>query len=335
MIARSPIQNAFTVDVEDYYHVSAFARQISPHDWNQHESRVVASTHRILRLLDERQVRGTFFILGWVAERFPELVRDIYRSGHELGCHSYWHRLVYEQTPDEFRDDLRRAKDVVEQVTGVAVTSYRAPSFSITRKSLWALDILAGEGILLDSSIFPVRHDRYGIPGAERSLHRLETTSGTLLEFPPSLVRLGKFNLPVGGGGYFRLYPTKFSEACLRRVHRETNQPFMFYVHPWEVDPQQPRLAGSAVSRFRHYVGLDQTEAKLRRLLSEFSFGSIGDVIAGRNELPTYWVDLAGSDLVRQSIEERELKLPAEDSQKYAGLAQSRSDSSKPVAAIR
>lgn len=316
MIARSPIQNAFTVDVEDYYHVSAFARTISPHDWSQYESRVVASTHRILRLLEERQVRGTFFVLGWVAERFPELVRDIHRAGHELGCHSYWHRLVYEQTPDEFRDDLTRAKDVVEQVTGEPVTAYRAPSFSITRKSLWALEILAGEGIRLDSSIYPVHHDRYGIPGAERFLHRVETPAGELLEFPPSLVRLGNFNLPVGGGGYFRLYPSRFSETCLHRIHREAGRPFMFYVHPWEVDPGQPRLRGSALSRFRHYVNLDRTEAKLRRLLDAFSFGSVGDVITeqtalrGTESLPAYRVDVAGWTFTRQtsSNSSRQLK---------------------------
>jgi polysaccharide deacetylase family protein (PEP-CTERM system associated) len=283
MNAPLSIRNAFTVDVEDYYHVSAFARIISSRQWDDYESHVVDNTHRILRLLEEYQVRATFFVLGWVADRFPGLVRDIQRSGHEIGCHSYWHRLIYEQTPDEFRDDLLRAKDVIEQISGEQVIAYRAPSFSITQNSLWALEILRDAGICLDSSVVPVRHDRYGIPGAESRIHQIETAAGILLEFPPTVYRAGRLNVPVGGGGYFRLYPYLATRYCLRASQSNAKQPVMFYVHPWEVDPLQPRLPGSALSRFRHYVNLDRTEAKLRRLLRDFRFASFSDVVTDFN----------------------------------------------------
>ncbi len=271
--------NAFTVDVEDYYQVSAFERSISRDCWEQFPSRVVTNTQLILRLLAQHQVHGTFFILGWVAEKHPELVREIHQAGHEVASHSYWHRLVYELTPEQFRDDLRRSRDVLQQITAQPVTAYRAPSFSITQRSLWALDILAEEGFTVDSSIFPIYHDRYGIPGAEPRIHDLATASGPLREFPPSIVKVGAWNLPVSGGGYFRLYPWPFSRRLLQRVNRQ--QPFMFYVHPWEVDPHQPRLAvGGRLSRFRHYVNLTATARKLDRLLRTFRFGRMCDVLA-------------------------------------------------------
>lgn len=269
------ILNAFTVDVEDYYHVSAFARTVRPAEWDQYPSRVVASTQRVLDLLETAGVRGTFFVLGWVAHRFPRLVRDIQRAGHEIGCHSYWHRLVYEQTPEQFRDDLRLGCAAIEDVTGSPVTLYRAPSFSIVRRSLWAMDVLAEEGIRIDSSIFPVRHDRYGIPDAERFPHRIQARSGAIWEFPPSIHAMGKVQLPVGGGGYFRLYPLRFSIHCLRRINEVCGQPFLFYVHPWELDPDQPRLPGSMLARFRHRVNLTGTARKLARLLDAFRFGTL------------------------------------------------------------
>lgn len=275
--------NAFTVDVEDYYHVSAFERQIHRARWDDFDSRVGASTRRLLDLLDEHDVKGTFFILGWVADRFPELVDEIDRRGHEIGSHSYWHRLIYEQTPEEFREDLRRSREVLEGRLGRGVTLFRAPSFSITQKSLWALDILAEEGFAVDSSIFPVHHDRYGIPGAERRLHRLRTPGGReLWEFPPSVRRFGRLNLPVSGGGYFRLYPLEFTRRCLAQVNRgEGGRPFMFYIHPWEIDPKQPRLrVGSRSSRFRHYLNLNRTYSRLDRLLQSFEFGTLSDVLA-------------------------------------------------------
>ena len=273
-------RNAFTVDVEDYYHVSGFADRIAPADWDGYESRVVPNTRRILELLDACSVRATFFVLGWVADRFPQLIREIHRGGHELGCHSYSHRLVYEMTPDEFRKDLRRARQVVEDVAATPVLAYRAPSFSITERSLWALEILAEEGFEYDSSIFPIHHDRYGIPGAERFPHRIDCRSGSLVEFPPSVCRIGKLNAPVGGGGYFRLYPAALTERWLARINSRYNQPFMFYVHPWEFDPDQPRLPGSRRSRFRHYLNLDKTEQRTRRLLQRFRFGTMTEALA-------------------------------------------------------
>lgn len=267
--------NAFTVDVEDYFQVQAFAGRISRSQWESYPSRVVENTHAVLRLLDRAQVPGTFFILGWVAERFPGLVRDIHTAGHEIGSHSYWHRLIYEMTPEEFRDDLRRSTEAIGSVTGEAVVSFRAPCFSITRESLWALDILAEEGYRYDSSVFPVYHDHYGIPNAEPFPHRIECRAGTLCEFPPSVYRFWTLNLPVAGGGYFRLYPAWFSIYCLDRINRGAGEPFMFYIHPWELDPDQPRLPASLKSRFRHYQNLRTTVKKLERLLGTFRFGTL------------------------------------------------------------
>jgi polysaccharide deacetylase family protein (PEP-CTERM system associated) len=271
---------AFTVDVEDYFHVSAFERSIPRSTWGGYESRVVASTQRLLELLARRNVRGTFFMLGWVADRFPSLVREIADAGHELASHSYWHRLVYELTPDEFRADLRRSKQAIEDACGIAITMFRAPSFSITVKSLWALEIMAEEGIHVDSSIFPTRHDRYGIPGAKLGIHVRRTPSGSLVEFPPTVASLGRMRLPVAGGGYFRLYPLPLTRLAMQRVQR-SGRPVMFYVHPWEIDPQQPRLsAGSYLSRLRHYVNLHSTWDKLDRLLGDFAFGTVSQVLA-------------------------------------------------------
>ncbi len=271
--------NAFTVDVEDYFQVSAFEKQIARDQWSQYTSRVVANTHRLLDLLACHDVKATFFVLGWVADRFPQLVRDIHSAGHEIGCHSYEHRLIYDQTPDQFRHDLWRSRNAIQDACGTPITAYRAPSFSITKKSLWALDILAEEGFLVDSSIFPTHHDRYGIPDAEPRLHRIDTSAGPIWEFPPSIVRFCRLNLPVSGGGYFRLYPLSWTVRCLRKINR-AKQPFMFYVHPWEVDPGQPRLAaGSRTSRFRHRVNLRTTERKLDKLLRMFRFGRLSDAI--------------------------------------------------------
>ncbi len=279
------IVNAFTVDVEDYYQVSAFADRIDRRQWDRFESRVVANTHRVLRLLDRCQTRGTFFILGWVAERHPDLVRDIQRSGHEIGCHSYSHRLIYEMTPDDFRADLRRANDAIGSVTGTAMTAYRAPSFSITNQSLWAIDILIEEGIRHDSSVFPVHHDRYGIPGAPRFPNIIERPSGQLLEFPPTVCAMGPLKIPVSGGGYFRLFPYWFTAYGLAKVNRRERQPGMFYIHPWELDPDQPRLPGSLRSRFRHYQNLKSTESKLEKLLRRFSWDSMEEVL--RQSIPS------------------------------------------------
>jgi polysaccharide deacetylase family protein (PEP-CTERM system associated) len=270
--------NAFTVDVEDYFHVSGFASIIRRSDWKDFPCRVVANTQRMLELLAVRNVRATFFVLGWVAHRYPQLVREIQAAGHEIGNHSYWHRLVYDLTPDAFRDDLLLANRVLEDITGEAVVAFRAPSFSITGRSLWALEILAAEGFRYDSSVFPIRHHRYGIPQAERLPHALRTPAGTLYEFPPSACQFGKLKLPVGGG-YFRLYPAWLTRYCMHRINA-CYQPVMFYVHPWEIDPQQPRVGASRSSQFRHYVNLNRTETRLHRLLGMFRFGSMTDALS-------------------------------------------------------
>jgi polysaccharide deacetylase family protein (PEP-CTERM system associated) len=275
-----PVLNAFTVDVEDYFQVSAFERYIARDQWDRWESRVVANTHRILELLDRHGVKATFFVLGWIGKRYPQLVRDIHAYGHEIGSHGYWHRLIYEQTPEEFRADLRRSRDVLQEAIGQPVTTHRAASFSITKQSLWALEILVDEGFLVDSSVFPIRHDRYGIPGAEPRLHRLTTAAGPLWEFPPAVARFAGLNVPVSGGGYFRLYPLRWTLFCLHRINRAGRQPFVFYAHPWELDPGQPRIRkASRTSRFRHYVNLGGNERKLDRLLRYFRFGRLRDVI--------------------------------------------------------
>lgn len=272
--------NCFSVDVEDYFQVSGFADQVRPEQWESYESRVTANTRRVLDLLERHGIHGTFFVLGWVAERFPQLVRDIHKAGHELGCHSHWHRLIYTMTPDDFRNDLRRSCRAISQVTGEEVTAYRAPSFSITAQSLWALEVLAEEGIRFDSSIFPIRHDRYGIPHAERFPHRLGTARGELCEFPPSARRWGRLNLPVGGGGYFRLYPGWLTVHWLEQINRRDGEPFMFYIHPWELDPDQPRLPGRMLSRWRHYVNLRTVVGKLETLFRRFRFAPQRDVLA-------------------------------------------------------
>ena len=217
---------AFTVDVEDYYQVSAFEGGIDRSQWSVMESRVVPSTQRLLALLRRHNVTATFFVLGWVAEHFPELVREIHNDGHEVGSHSYWHRLIYQQTPAEFREDLRRSRDVLEEIIGVPVTAYRAPSFSITESSSWAFEILVEEGFESDSSVFPIVHDRYGIPGANPRIHAVDTPAGELIEFPPSVMKLWMLNLPVGGGGYFRLYPSLLTRLGLSMASKGGTHPF-------------------------------------------------------------------------------------------------------------
>jgi polysaccharide deacetylase family protein (PEP-CTERM system associated) len=219
-------------------------------------------------------------VLGWVADRFPGLVRDIAAAGHELASHGYGHRIVYSQTPHEFREDVRRAKATIENVSGHVVSGYRAPSFSITKNSLWALDVLVEEGYRYDASIFPIRHDRYGIPDAPRHRHVLTRPAGTLTEAPGSTVRVLGSNLPVAGGGYFRILPYWWTKWGIARLNRTEGQPAIFYLHPWEIDPGQPRLHASRLSRFRHYRNLDKAEARLKRLLTDFRFGMLKDVIA-------------------------------------------------------
>jgi polysaccharide deacetylase family protein (PEP-CTERM system associated) len=273
------VLNAMTIDVEDYFHVSAFAGIVSPSDWDRYESRVCMNTERLLDVLERAGVHATFFVLGWVAERFPKLVRRIHDAGHELASHSYDHGLVYDKSPDAFRADLRRAKAAIEQAAGVAVDGYRAPSYSITERSLWALDVLVDEGYRYDSSIYPIRHDRYGIPSWNRHIHRVGRAGGGIWELPGSTVRRLGTNLPIGGGGYFRLLPYAWTRSGIARVNTSEGRPAIFYLHPWEIDPDQPRVNAGATSKFRHYYNLRETERRLWRLLSDFRFGTISQVL--------------------------------------------------------
>ena len=268
--------NVISVDVEDYFQVEAFTDIVEREQWASYPSRVENNTLRMLDLLDEGGVKGAFFVLGWVADRFPALVREIVRRGHEPACHSYWHRLIYNLDPREFRADTLRAKNCIEQAAGVRVEGYRAPSFSITARSLWAFDILAELGFTYDSSVFPIHHGTYGIPAAPRFPFRVDTPSGPLVEFPITTFRLAGPNLPVGGGGYLRLLPFWYTRLGLRRAQAE-RIPVIVYVHPWEIDPEQPVLPGRWKSRLRHYRNLGKTAARLQRLLRLAEFSTFRD----------------------------------------------------------
>jgi polysaccharide deacetylase family protein (PEP-CTERM system associated) len=276
-----PLVDLLSVDVEDYYHVEAFANHVSHRDWPSYPSRVRANTQRTLRMLEECRCRATFFVLGWVAERDPGLVREIVEAGHEVACHSYRHRRVSTLTPVEFREDLRRARSVIEDAAGVRILGYRAPSFSIGRKNLWALEILCEEGFLYDSSIFPIRHDLYGFPGSPRFPYRLRFRSNkTLFEIPMSTVHVGGMTCPTGGGGYLRLLPMPYTRWAIRHIHEQEHQPLVLYFHPWELDPEQPRIAGGWKSRLRHYVGLSRMESRLRELLGRGRFQPFKDFVS-------------------------------------------------------
>jgi polysaccharide deacetylase family protein (PEP-CTERM system associated) len=275
-----PIVNAMTVDVEDYFQVSAFDQAVPRNAWDSFESRVAANTDRLLRLFDDAGVRATFFVLGWVADRHPTVVARIAEAGHEIGSHGYGHELIYTQTQAAFREDIRRAKGLLEGLTGRPIEGYRGPSFSITKRSLWALDVLIEEGYRYDASIFPIRHDRYGIPASPRHSYVVPRPAGSLIEAPVSTTRVGGVNLPIAGGGYFRLLPYAWTRWGIGRVNRREGRPAIFYLHPWEVDPEQPRLRASRLSRFRHYRNLDQTEPRLGRLLRDFQFAPLGTMLS-------------------------------------------------------
>lgn len=271
------ILNALTIDVEEHFQVHAFERVVNRSTWDRYASRVTANTRRILALLAEYDVRATFFVLGWVADRHPDLVKEIAARGHELATHGYWHELVYRQTPDEFAADLCQSLEAIGRAcNGLQPLGYRAPSFSITEQSLWALDVLRDHGIIYDSSIFPLAaHDRYGIKNASRFANK--THSG-LWEFPVSTIRLGKQNWPVAGGGYFRLFPLWITRHAMHRLNAQKH-PAVVYLHPWEFDPDQPRIPGAPwLSRFRHYVNIGKTESRLKALLNEFEFAPMREV---------------------------------------------------------
>ncbi len=274
------MRNALTVDVEDYFQVAAFARQVDPATWDRIPLRVERNTERLLDLFAERGVKATFFVLGWVAERCPQLVRTIANRGHEVACHGYSHQLIYAQSPGIFREETFRSKACLEDQVQLPVRGYRAASYSITKRSLWALDVLVDLGFTYDSSIFPIRHDRYGIPDSPRWAYRLSAPGGgELLEFPPSTLSLLGYRLPVGGGGYFRLYPYSFTRYALDRLNRAERRPFMFYMHPWEIDPDQPVIRSGWLSMLRHYTNLGRCEERLRLLLRDFRFATVQAVL--------------------------------------------------------
>jgi len=284
--SKAAVTNAFTIDVEDYYHVSALASAIPRDTWGERDSRVSASTDRLLAMLDEKRIKGTFFVLGWVADKVPQLVKRIAALGHEVACHGYSHELIYRQTPGVFAEETRRSKTLLEDLTGMPVIGYRAASFSITPRSRWALDTLIEQGFLYDSSIFPVRHDRYGMPGADRAPGYVHAPSGgRIAEFPMSTAAFGPVRVPVSGGGYFRLLPYWFTRNGLRSINERDGMPFTFYLHPWEIDVDQPRVDVGFVSRFRHYTNLSKCESRLRRLLADFNFTTMRNVLRTRGLL--------------------------------------------------
>ena len=275
------MKNAFSVDVEDYFQVGAFAETISPQDWDSWTPRVVDNTKRLLDILAavSQPVKATFFVLGWVAEHFPRLVPDIVRQGHEIASHGYGHELIYTLTENEFRHDVRTARKILQDQSGQTVIGYRAPSFSMTKRTPWAHRILVEEGYTYDSSVFPIYHDLHGNPDASSDIHTIQTESGAIIEFPLAVItRFGK-NIPMGGGGYFRFFPYFVTARYLKEINR-LGKPFVFYIHPWEVDPDQPRIQGAPLkSRFRHYLNLKRTADRLKRLLQDFSFLTIQDIV--------------------------------------------------------
>ena len=272
-------RHSLSFDVEEHFQVSGFESPMRRRHWEQFESRVELNTERLLSLLSKNGARATFFILGWVAERYPSLVRRIASANHEIASHGYGHELITSQTPTAFREDIRKAKDILENILSQPVLGYRAPSFSITKDTMWAPQILAEEGFIYDSSIFPILHDRYGVPSANPKAHQLSTPSGLLWEVPPSTVKYWGMRLPVAGGGYFRLYPYAILRTLLRKLEAE-GSPLVMYMHPWEFDPDQPKMEGPWVSRKRHYLNLAKTEGRMQLLLKDFSFGPIREVFS-------------------------------------------------------
>ena len=270
------IANALTVDVEDYFQVSALAPYIARSEWERIPCRVERNTETILELLAQSQAQATFFTLGWIAQRYPGLVRRVVAAGHELASHGYAHLRIHEQTPAEFLQDIRRARSLLEDLAGAEVRGYRAPSFSVGPKTLWAFDCIAQAGYRYSSSVYPVRHDLYGMPKAPRFPY---APRHDLLEIPVTTARYFKRNVPAGGGGFFRLLPYAVSRGLIRKVNRDEQRPAVFYFHPWELDPGQPHVAGTSVkTRFRHYLNLHRTQPRLRRLLRDFRWRSMESV---------------------------------------------------------
>ena len=281
------VNNAFTIDVEDYFHVQSFADHIDQTTWEKLPCRVERTTRELLDLLEEKNVQGTFFTLGWVAKRFPDLIREVANQGHEIACHGMNHQLVYTQTPDEFARETEQSRKILEDLAQRKIRGYRAATYSITKNSLWALDILLEQGFEYDSSIFPIRHDRYGIPDAQLTPSVITTPRGNPIpEFPISVVPTPIGKLPVAGGGYLRLLPMALTLAGLRYLERK-KQPFVIYTHPWEIDPEQPRIQGiNAITRLRHYRNLHDNRFRLSNILDRFRFTTMENVMADLGLLP-------------------------------------------------
>jgi len=272
--------NVFSVDVEDYYQVEAFSNIVSQDSWDNYECHVEKNTDQMLQMLNDADVKSTFFVLGYVAKKYPQLVERIHQAGHEVASHGMTHRLIYKQTPAVFKTETVDSKALLEDIIQAPVNGYRAATYSITNKSLWALDILCDAGYLYDSSIFPIHHDRYGIPGSPIDPYIITAPSGKqLVEFPISVLEKGALKLPFAGGGYFRLFPYWLSKWGLKSINKASRD-FVFYIHPWEIDPSQPKMENiSRSTRFRHYVNLDKTEARLNRLLADFEFDTMVNVL--------------------------------------------------------
>lgn len=279
------MRNALTFDVEEYFQVSAFADKVRIEDWGFYSRRLAENTEKILAMLGEHNCLATFFVLGWVAENRPQIVSQIAACGHEIACHSHHHRRVFEMTPAEFREDTRRAKDLLENVCGKPLRGYRAPSFSMTQHSLWAFEILAELGFTYDSSIFPVEHPSYGMPKGMRAPFLVNTSSGPIVEFPMPTLEIAGWRAPIGGGAYLRLLPYWYTRWGLRYLNRNQGRSVCVYVHPWEIDPEQPRIGGSLTTRLRHSLGLHGLEVKLRRLLRDFDFSPLGLLVEPIREL--------------------------------------------------
>lgn len=271
-------KNAMTVDVEDYFQVSAFEPYIAKEQWDTLPCRVERNTHKILDLLEERSIKATFFTLGWVAERYPDLIKRIVLDGHELACHGYEHIRVTEQTPEQFRNDVSKTKKLLEALSGKEVKGYRAASYSIGANNLWAHNVLQEEGFKYSSSIYPVKHDLYGMPDAPRFIHE-PIENQNFKEIPITTIRFGNKNLPCGGGGFFRFYPYALSKWAFNRVNNQENESGIFYFHPWEIDPEQPRQHGlSLKTRTRHYLNLHRMENRIKRLLTDFNWDTMENV---------------------------------------------------------
>ncbi len=277
-VAVGKPMHCLSFDVEEHFQVSAFWSEARRQQWDKYESRVENNTRKLVELLAQHDTKATFFVLGWVAERYPGLVKMLVGQGHEIASHGYGHEVITGQTPRMFRDDVRKAKGILEDISGKRVCGYRAPSFSITKDTKWAIPVLIEEGYLYDSSIFPVLHDRYGMPDATPTIHLLRGEVGCIWEVPPSTTNILGVRFPVAGGGYFRLFPYPILRQLLKRIER-AGHPLVMYLHPWELDPDQPKMQGSCLSMFRHYINLHRTEDRLRSLLADFCFTSIREAL--------------------------------------------------------